>query len=201
MEGPGNLEGDTQAEAQVVYVVDVVVENRAFVGSIAVVYGQVKTDAVGPGVDIHADFGREVEAPGIVLYFVDVEFTRQLGIVGTEFQTDIRLAVVVAEPVVGQHPEGYLEEGVLLVGGQSRCSGQGDGLTGDVLVVGVILQEAADGQVEQYVVTTFKVHAPAAGPVGKRIAGDTVELPVDIEIGVRGKLSLARKGEDQGDDS
>ena len=37
-----------------------------------------KADTVGPWVNIYTDFGRYIEAPCVVLYFVDVEITGHL---------------------------------------------------------------------------------------------------------------------------
>lgn len=65
-----------------------------------------KADTVGPWVNIYTDFGRYIEAPCVVLYFVDVEITGHLCIVGTQFQSDIRLADTVTKAIVSGKTEG-----------------------------------------------------------------------------------------------
>lgn len=106
-----------------------------------------KADTVGPWVNIYTDFGRYIEAPCVVLYFVDVEITGHLCIVGTQFQSDIRLADTVTKAIVSGKTERQLEYGMLLVGGQCRRAVDRQCLTWNVFIVSVIINKCTDRQI------------------------------------------------------
>ena len=46
----------------------------------------------------------------------------------------------------------------------------------------MVSQESADGEVLGQVITSFKVHPPSAGFVGKAVADRKIELPVDVGV-------------------
>ena len=80
---------------------------------------------VGAREDAHADFGREVESPRVVVLLDDVVIGRKLGVVGTQLQARIRLEYAVRKPgVTAGDAERQLEYGVLLVDREGRTVAQ-----------------------------------------------------------------------------
>ena len=65
-------------------------------------------------------------------------------------------------------------------------------------MVAMVSQESADGEVLGQVITSFKVHPPSAGFVGKAVADRKIELPVDVGVERVTGLCTVWQGEGQG---
>ena len=138
---------------------------------------------IDPREDVHPDFGRDVESPGVVVIFEGVECGFQLGILWSCFYADVGLEhSFTVERVASCHTERHLEERMLLVGVQGAVVAHRDGLSGYVLMVAVVSQKSADGEAFGQIIAAFEIHPPSAGLVGEAVADGKVELPVDVGV-------------------
>ena len=96
---------------------------------------------VGERINVHTYFGRCVETPSLVSDFQNVKVGSELCKVGTQFHSDVRLAHAVTETIPCCGTERQLEYGVLLVGSDSGCFVYRECLTGDILVIRMVIQE------------------------------------------------------------
>lgn len=188
-------EGDTYAQAHVAHSFRVVGQDVAPVGAVVVVGGHVQARTVGPGIDVQAYFGRDVEAPGFIFRLEDVEVGGQTGVLGAYLHRKIGLAGAPAVPrVTAGHTKGQPEGVVLLVGAETFCGAESQSRQGDVFVVGVPSYEQAEAPVIVQVIAAFGVYAPPTGMVGEAVAHGEVVLPVHAGVAVIGHLRPCRQG-------
>ena len=187
-------ERDTEAEAEGVDPVEAVGQKVALVGRVTVVEGGMKTEAhVGARKDRDTHLGLEVEAPGVAVLLVDVVVGADLGVGGTDLKPGIGLKDRILEPVVApRHTKRKVEEGVFLARGEGRAVAELQGLAGILLEVGLVAQEAADGDCIGKEVAALEVHTPPRGFVGKVGRSGHPELPIDVEVGIGQHLCRSR---------
>ena len=188
-------EGDAYAQAYVVHPFRVVRQEVAAVGAVVIIGSQVQPRPVGPGEDVQAYFGRDVETPCLVLCFEDVEGRGKTGVLGSCLYRDVGLEGAATVPrIAARHAKGQAEIAVLLVGAEAFRRAEGQHGAGDVFMVGVPCQEHAEAPVVVQVVAAFDVHAPSAGVVGEAVSDGEVVLPVHAGIAVIAHLCPCRQG-------
>nr|DAF45485.1 MAG TPA: hypothetical protein [Siphoviridae sp. ctBLh2] len=192
-------ERDADADAEVVDVVDRVDQQVAGVGGIAVVERHVEAHAVVRArEDADTHFGRHVETPRVGILLDDVVIGGHLGIAGSHTHAYIGLEDALLEPVVSSHDaERKLEQRVFLVGRHGSAVTQLERLARDVLEVGLVRDEGTDGQGRRHEVAALEVHAPPRSLVRELVAQGNPHLPVDVHVGVREELRLARQGSNE----
>ena len=194
---PERSERDTDAHAEAIDVVHRIDQQIVVVAGVAVKERYVEAEPLRRrGEDAHADFGREIDAPRVLILLDRVVIGGHFGIVGADTQTGVGLEYAPFEEIVSSHDaEWQLEQGVFLCGRHGGAAAQLQGLTADRLDVGLVGDEGADGDFGRYEVTAFEVHTPARCLVGEGAPQRNGHLPVDVEVGVLDELRPSRQGE------
>ena len=149
-----------------------------------------ESHSVGPRIVVEAYFGRHIEPPPILTLFKNIIIVVELRVAHSQLHSHVWLKIGLHYTVAHGNAKGQGKHLMLLTAAHTQCLAQRNSVTREILIVSMEVEESTDGKILRKIVSTLKIHTPAAGSVRKIVSQRNIELPIDIEITVERNLRL-----------